>query len=446
MSYRPSFLITGGRDRLIRLWNPYVLTKPAGSLIGHNATVVQLSYNNISSQIISASEDKVIKIWSSKTMQCLQTLTDRMTHRPDNTLTALFWDSINKRLLAGHEFVEEYEIFKPAVRSLIVKSHDSPLVTVIYNRNFNQIMSVAVESEAKLWEVNSGQKLNVFMGLHDDLEVTCAMLDNSGRRLMTGSRNGCMRLWNFSNGQLIQQMYTNNRSEIMDLLHVEANGQKHFVCVGWDRKISLFETDPGNMSTLPVRVLTGEFMGINRGHTDDILCVAFCQPNLLATGSVNGKIVLWSHDLGHVRGSMEDPILNIRSPEEKAVEKVFFMRHEVALSVIVDGVPNPPLISCHADGHLRFWNPRTQKMLYEVFVLLIYVLETQFCSFVVKLKATKEFPASLLRKMERCCWSAILLETCEFLILPISKFIRANMITRLIFDLSRFIVLMHDVL
>lgn len=56
---RPSFLVTGGRDKILTLWNPYVLKKPAGYLVGHNSPIINIKVNNDEGHIISLSEDKV---------------------------------------------------------------------------------------------------------------------------------------------------------------------------------------------------------------------------------------------------------------------------------------------------------------------------------------------------------------------------------------------------
>jgi WD40 repeat protein len=56
---RPSFIVTSGRDKIIRLWNPYLLAKPAGQLKGHTGIVSHLAVNNVDGQIISISEDRV---------------------------------------------------------------------------------------------------------------------------------------------------------------------------------------------------------------------------------------------------------------------------------------------------------------------------------------------------------------------------------------------------
>lgn len=36
--------------------------------------------------------------------------------------------------------------------------------------------------------------------------------------------------------------------------------------------------------------------GSQTHHKDDILCVAYCRPNYLATGSFDGQIIVWNVD------------------------------------------------------------------------------------------------------------------------------------------------------
>jgi WD40 repeat protein len=57
-------------------------------------------------------------------------------------------------------------------------------------------------------------------------------------------------------------------------------------------------------------------------HTDDVLSMAFCPPNVLATSSIDGQIIIWNLESGHPKLSMKEPFLHLRSTEEKAIEKV----------------------------------------------------------------------------------------------------------------------------
>jgi hypothetical protein len=60
LCHRPALLVTGGSDKIIRLWNPYVLDKRSGMLVGHNAGIEEIVMNHEAGHIISLAEDKVL--------------------------------------------------------------------------------------------------------------------------------------------------------------------------------------------------------------------------------------------------------------------------------------------------------------------------------------------------------------------------------------------------
>lgn len=107
---RPSFLLTGGRDKVIRLWNPYVLSKPAGNLHGHNSSVINLTVNHEEGIIYSLAEDKTIKLWNVRTLHCIQTMTDKVPHRPENILSALYYDAHNRQLMTASTKIQIWPV------------------------------------------------------------------------------------------------------------------------------------------------------------------------------------------------------------------------------------------------------------------------------------------------------------------------------------------------
>ncbi|KAJ3340747.1 WD repeat-containing protein 49 [Gonapodya sp. JEL0774] len=317
---RPSFLVTGGRDKVIRLWNPYVLSKPAGTLYGHNSSVTQVLVNQDESHIISLSEDKIIKVWNARNMTCLQTLTDKVPHRPENVISTLYFDSINRRLLCGSNKLETFSLFR-SNRNQITRTHDASVVAALFNENFHQVVSGSQNGTVTLWNMGTGEKIFQFHNLHDGNEITAMCFDKSGRRLITGSRDGKIKMWNFNNGQLLKVMIKDDPVEVTDLMYIEIGSSKYIVAVGWDEMVSVFMDDPGEDEARPCRVLAGE--GIHKGHTDDITSIAFSEPNILATSGVDGSIVLWNLESGHCKGQMQEPYCHLRNPEEKAIEKVW---------------------------------------------------------------------------------------------------------------------------
>lgn len=104
---------------------------------------------------------------------------------------------------------------------------------------------------------------------------------------------------------------------------------------------------------------------------DDMTSVAFCSPNILATSSIDGIIVLWNLESGSIKLSLQDPFLDIRSKEEKSVEKVLFLVKKSDNFAKLGGLgvwPRVPLVSCHSDGNLRFWDISDGNLVLEVFI------------------------------------------------------------------------------
>lgn len=49
-------------------------------------------------------------------------------------------------------------------------------------------------SNVAVWELESGNKAIVFSNAHGDEEITCMAFDDSYRRLLTGARNGTIKV------------------------------------------------------------------------------------------------------------------------------------------------------------------------------------------------------------------------------------------------------------
>ncbi|KAJ3129013.1 WD40 repeat domain 95 [Nowakowskiella sp. JEL0407] len=358
---RPSFLVTGGRDKIVRLWNPYVLSKPAGSLYGHNATIMNILVNHEEGHVISLSEDKVIKIWNARNLNCLQTLVDKIPHRPENIISSIYFDYNNHQLISGSNKLESWPLYKNT-KHAVARSHYAPIVAAMYNSNFHQIVSGCQNGTISIWHLVTGEKYFQFNNAHEKYELTAMCYDKSGRRLITGGRNGILKMWNFNNGQILRKFKKEEASEITNVEYVEMGSNKYVIAVGWDRKISVFLEDSSHFEHLPVRVFNGSGTTAHKGHMDDITSLAFCPPNILATGSADGVIVSWNLESGYIKATMKEPFLDFRGKDEKAIEKLLFLFDEKTSKT---KNYRAPLVSCHADGHLRYWEPHYGYLLYE---------------------------------------------------------------------------------
>jgi WD40 repeat protein len=114
---RPSFIVTGGRDKVLRVWNPYVLSKPASILTGHTSAILSITINPDTGHVFSLSEDKILKVWDTRSLSCIQSIEDHMAHRPEDTISCLTLDKANGRLFLGSDVIDSLPVLYSVVYS-----------------------------------------------------------------------------------------------------------------------------------------------------------------------------------------------------------------------------------------------------------------------------------------------------------------------------------------
>ncbi|KAI8996010.1 WD40-repeat-containing domain protein [Gaertneriomyces semiglobifer] len=370
---RPSFLVTGGRDKVIRLWNPYVLSKPAGSLTGHNACITCITVNHDEGHIISYSEDKVIKVWSARSLTQLQTFSSPISSSsilhssfyPDET-PLLVYDDHNNQLILGDIKLSIYPLYKSKSKrgGGGERSHHASVVAALYNEEFNQVVSCGTDGSVGVWDLERGERGFGYGNAHGSFELTAMCFDLSRRRLITGSRDAHLKMWNFNNGQPLRNLHKPSPTETTDIIYIEMGTNKYILSVGWDRRVVIWLDDPKDFDAHPIRIMESG----HKGHQDDITSVAFCPPAMVCTASVDGTIVVWSLESGYIKHVLREPFLELRSKEEKSVEKVFFLPQT---GMTVDGGGTGArkgcwVVSCHADGNVRVWDVGEGTMVYEM--------------------------------------------------------------------------------
>ncbi|RKO89076.1 WD40-repeat-containing domain protein [Blyttiomyces helicus] len=235
----PVQLVTGGADRQLRLWNPHRLRHPMAALKGHASPIVDICINSLNGQVISLSTDKIIKVWDIRKQQCLQTLFDAVKHRPEDILSHVFFNpATGGKLIAASNTLTAYNLKDRIVTVHDIKSHDMPLRAALYNATFKQVVSGCDGGVINVWDAVSGSKTFRFSDAHGKSEVTAMAFDAGCRRLITGGRDGTIRVWNFNNGQLLQELVKGEDSEVTGITYIDMKERQYMVATGWNRKVS----------------------------------------------------------------------------------------------------------------------------------------------------------------------------------------------------------------
>ncbi|KAL4229841.1 hypothetical protein ACF0H5_010233 [Mactra antiquata] len=384
-----NIIVTGGMDRIVRLWNPYVSGKPTAMLRGHSAPIFFLFIAEEENRIFSISTDKCIKVWDIQDHTCLLTIRPK-SHKIRGDLQAVHYSNISKTVAIATDQMAALNLrLKPQPHADIVISHKEPVTSCMYNPSFKQVITCSESSVIKIWDFETGTPIFEYGEAHGDSAITCMTFDKCGRRLITGGRDGLIRIWNYNNGHCLKVLQKDKtveeirelrkkrnkeriksanencfitsvpeeeeNEEVCDLAYVEMNRNKYIVGVGWDRRINIYSDDLSDSNIHHVQSpLPNWHDDIKRGHKEDILSVAQCPPNLLATASYDGEVIVWNMVSGHIFAYLKAPKPN--NYEDQSLDGDLSINKLVFMQTRAFKKDAATLVSSGPRAHIHFWN------------------------------------------------------------------------------------------
>ncbi|TKC42630.1 hypothetical protein EI555_004940, partial [Monodon monoceros] len=292
-------LVTGGHDPLIHLWNPFFSKKPVWLMKGHQTSVTHVLVSSKHGSILSISKDKNIRMWDMQDYECLQSfcgkhfalghcpITSAYFHKDDDSLICSTYSALHEREIGILKGCLETQ--GPGRAEEKTTTYSTPLCSILYSKVFKQVVSGCLSSMVSMWEVVTGKRMTEFSVTGDQhVELTATSLDESEACLLTGLRDGTMKMWNYSVGECLLTFPNPDQMEISGIVHMN----KVFYMTGWSKRIPYFTFH----KTKPTF------------HTEDVLSMAMYQNQFLGTSSYNGNILFWNI-------SMFGPILHFNASQ-----------------------------------------------------------------------------------------------------------------------------------
>ncbi|XP_071962420.1 WD repeat-containing protein on Y chromosome-like [Antedon mediterranea] len=289
-----NIIVTGGMDRAVRIWNPYVTSKATGMMKGHTSAVTNVVVNGQHAQIITVGKDKGIKVWDMRDQTCLQTINPRNINLgPYMINTVCFHAKTGSLILGTNQLALLEHKWEIEGEEEEVTSHNKPVTEAIYNSLFNQVVSCCHDSVVSVWDIMTGLKTIQFANAHKYVEkcvekcaeITAMTFDPTGRRLVTGGRNGTVKIWNFNNGACLRELEVYDSFEITGIVVP----RQRIVTAGWNRRVTTYiDSNEDDYSRQ-----------WESKHKEDILSLSYYDPSIIATSSYDGDILIWSLETAH---------------------------------------------------------------------------------------------------------------------------------------------------
>jgi WD40 repeat protein len=220
---------------------------------------------------------------------------------------------------------------------LRLTGHKGGVWSVWVSADGKRVLTGSADKTLRLWDGYTGQQLQVFEG-HTD-HVYGAALSPDGKRVLSGSVDKTVRLWDATTGKELQKATNGKELQKMtgharEVYSVAGATKSKALFAGYDRQMYLWDLDTG------VWVLFG--------HTATGYCVAYSdQAKLAATGA---------HDPLRIR------LLDLETGTE--VRKL--IGHTQGIRSVCFSPDGTRLLSASYDSTLRIWDVESGKELKQI--------------------------------------------------------------------------------
>jgi WD40 repeat protein len=232
---------------------------------GHMAIIRKIAFTPDGKHLVSASDDKVIRVWDVATGKTLRTIRGEVAPGHPGKIFAIALSPDGKWLAAGGflapdrgvrdgeaEIIRLYDFASGELKTLL-KGHESSVNALAFSPDGTRLISASADTTAILWDVTpltaprSATKAApaTLMPLHQlkghTADIYAVGFSPDGARAVTGALDDDLRLW---------------------------------------------------------RVADGQEIAVMKGHADKVLAVAVARGGTVASGNISGEIRLWDGRTG----------------------------------------------------------------------------------------------------------------------------------------------------
>ncbi|XP_011187395.2 WD repeat-containing protein on Y chromosome [Zeugodacus cucurbitae] len=301
-----NIVVTGGPDTFVRVWDVYISSKPSGILTGHNGGIVYIFVQSEEKKIYSVDYHKIIKIWHMTEYTLLQTFGDLVRILSSETDLSYLYHPLSRDLLVGgRKLISIKCCARIRVDLTDGNTHAAPVSVVLYNGLFRNVVTCGLDSYIIVWDPWTGRRKIIMKSCHTkmeygetiDIEITAACFDPLEQFLLTGARDGSLKIWNYNNAVCMRNMSIKPEHEVTAVIWVV----ERILAVGWDQQVTEFNDVEGREYGDPKKW--------TKFHNDDITCADVKLGEGVVTATYSGELIFWKLETGqpYRRYSVADP-------------------------------------------------------------------------------------------------------------------------------------------
>lgn len=222
------------------LWDVISKEHNIHELSGHSELILSTAFSHDGSKIVSASIDKTIKIWDTKSLK---------------------------------------EIFT-------INGHTGPVRTAYYSSDDKYILSSSNDSTARLWNAKTHKEIRRFEG-HEAI-IQSARFNSRNDKIVTSSNDGTVRVWDVKSGRLIQTLIDPSNKKIYYSDACFSPDGENVYASAHDGTIKKWKWE------------TGELNKVYYGHTSGVYSISCTSDGTTLVSSGEKNIIIWNSETGDI--------------------------------------------------------------------------------------------------------------------------------------------------
>jgi WD40 repeat protein len=256
----------------------------------HDTTVNDGRFSPDGKYIATASEDGVIRLWSTSEGSEPRKLTGH-----EKPVLAIQFSADGNKLISGAKDKLAFIWELASDRKVALRGHADDVTGVAFSPDGNRALTRSDDGTARLWSADAtsiGWKIGAAM--RHDSKLTVADFSADGREILTAAIDNVARLWNGETSEIKVELrgHFNWRKDRMVATY-DSDGA-HVVTAGWEGTARIW------------KVAAGAEVIVLAPHHEEVLNAIFSPDgSRIATGDWSGQAKIWNVENGRLERSLE---------------------------------------------------------------------------------------------------------------------------------------------